>query len=157
MESDSLETTKTTKTSTRAGNYFISNYPPFSFWSDDQAIEVELALNSEPSPDAKLGLYHHIPFCRKRCHFCYFRVYTDKNAKQIQEYLDGTISELKAIAERPLIRGRKPYFVYFGGGTPSYLSARQLGDLTDAMKSILPWDEAEAVSYTHLRAHETDS
>jgi oxygen-independent coproporphyrinogen-3 oxidase len=26
------------------------------------------------------GLYFHIPFCRKRCHFCYFRVYTDKNA-----------------------------------------------------------------------------
>jgi oxygen-independent coproporphyrinogen-3 oxidase len=147
METDPSNTSQSTKTSTRAGNYFISNYPPFSFWSEDQAVEVEIALNSEPDPDAKLGLYHHIPFCRKRCHFCYFRVYTDKNAKQIAEYLDGTIAELKAMAERPLIHGRKPHFVYFGGGTPSYLSARQLHDLTDQMKAILPWDAAEEVAF----------
>jgi oxygen-independent coproporphyrinogen-3 oxidase len=135
------------KAATTAGNYFISNYPPFSFWSDDQKVEVELALNSEPTPGTKLGVYHHIPFCRKRCHFCYFRVYTDKNAKEIQAYLDATMAELKSIAERPLIRGRKPHFVYFGGGTPSYLSAKQLTELTDRMKAILPWDEAEEIAF----------
>ena len=141
------ETTKSAKTSTQAGNYFISNYPPFSFWSEDQNVEVEIALNSEPNPEVKLGLYHHIPFCRKRCHFCYFRVYTDKNARQIREYLDATMEELKAMADRPLIRGRKPHFVYFGGGTPSYLSVKQLWELTDKMKSILPWDQAEEVAF----------
>ncbi|MDP3069118.1 MAG: coproporphyrinogen-III oxidase family protein [Opitutaceae bacterium] len=135
------------KSSTLAGNYFVSNYPPFSFWSEDQKIEVEMALNSEPVPGAKLGLYHHIPFCRKRCHFCYFRVYTDKNAKDIQAYLDATITELKSLAARPLIRGRKPHFVYFGGGTPSYLSAKQLIELTDRMKAILPWDAAEEIAF----------
>lgn len=135
------------KAATLAGNYFISNYPPFSFWSEDQRVEVELALASESPPGTKLGVYHHIPFCRKRCHFCYFRVYTDKNAKEIQAYLDATIAELAALAERPLIRGRKPYFVYFGGGTPSYLSARQLTELTDRMKAILPWDEAREVAF----------
>ena len=135
------------KNSTLAGNYFVSNYPPFSFWSDRQNLEVEMALNSEPTPGAKLGVYHHIPFCRQRCHFCYFRVYTDKNAKEIQTYLDATITELKALAARPLIRGRKPYFVYFGGGTPSYLSARQLTELTDRMKAILPWDAAEEIAF----------
>jgi len=135
------------KTSTLAGNYFISNYPPFSFWSPEQNVEVELALNSEPATEAKLGVYHHIPFCRKRCHFCYFRVYTDKNAKEIQGYLDATLAELKMLAERPLIQGRKPHFVYFGGGTPSYLSAKQLTELTDQMKAILPWDEAREVAF----------
>ncbi len=133
--------------STVAGNYFISNYPPFSFWSPDQKVELELALNSAPDPDAKLGLYHHIPFCRKRCHFCYFRVYTDKNAREIQAYLDATITELKAMAERPLFHGRKPHFVYFGGGTPSYLSAKQLEELTDRLKAILPWDAAEEIAF----------
>lgn len=135
------------KTSTVAGNYFISNYPPFSFWSGEQKVEVELALNSESAPGTKLGVYHHIPFCRKRCHFCYFRVYTDKNAKEIQTYLDATITELKSLAERPLIQGRKPHFVYFGGGTPSYLSARQLTDLTNQMKAVLPWDAAQEVAF----------
>jgi oxygen-independent coproporphyrinogen III oxidase len=135
------------KAGTTAGNYFISNYPPFSFWSEDQKIEVEVALNSEPPADTKLGVYHHIPFCRQRCHFCYFRVYTDKNAKEIQTYLDATIAELKSVATRPLYAGRKPHFVYFGGGTPSYLSAKQLVELTDRMKAILPWDAAKEVAF----------
>jgi oxygen-independent coproporphyrinogen-3 oxidase len=135
------------KSSTLAGNYFISNYPPFSFWSEDQKFQVEQALDTPPAPGAKLGLYHHIPFCRKRCHFCYFRVYTDKNAQDIQTYLDATITELKSLAERPLFRGRKPHFVYFGGGTPSYLSAKQLHELTDKLKAVLPWDAAEEVAF----------
>ena len=147
MNNDTPGSTPAVKSSTLAGNYFISNYPPFSFWTDDQKLEVEVALNSEPVPGTKLGLYHHIPFCRKRCHFCYFRVYTDKNAKDIQTYLDATVTELKSLAQRPLVQGRKPHFVYFGGGTPSYLSAKQLGDLTDRLKAILPWDEAEEVAF----------
>ena len=133
---------------TRAGNYFISNYPPFSFWGEDQAAFVEEAYASPHvgTPPA-LGLYHHIPFCRKRCHFCYFRVYTDKNADEIKHYLDCTLRELEMMARKPLIAGRKPHFIYFGGGTPSYLSAAQLVDLTDRMKALLPWDAAEEVAF----------
>jgi oxygen-independent coproporphyrinogen III oxidase len=147
MSNDPTSPAMRAKNATVAGNYFISNYPPFSFWSEDQKVEVEVALNSEPAGDAKLGVYHHIPFCRKRCHFCYFRVYTDKNAKEIQTYLDATLTELKSLAARPLVQGRKPYFVYFGGGTPSYLSARQLEELTDRMKAILPWDAAKEIAF----------
>src|SRR5688572_4362405 len=147
MNNEPIQPSTATKSSTVAGNYFISNYPPFSFWSDNQKVEVELALNSESPAGTKLGIYHHIPFCRKRCHFCYFRVYTDKNAKEIQTYLDATMVELKALAARPLIAGRKPHFVYFGGGTPSYLSAKQLTELTDRMKAILPWDAAEEIAF----------
>jgi oxygen-independent coproporphyrinogen-3 oxidase len=147
MNQDSPTPAVPKKAATLAGNYFVSNYPPFSFWSEDQKVELEVALNSESAPGTKLGVYHHIPFCRKRCHFCYFRVYTDKNAKEIQTYLEATMTELKSLAQRPLIRGRKPYFVYFGGGTPSYLSAKQLTELTDQMKAILPWDEAKEIAF----------
>src|SRR4029453_9568927 len=71
MNNDQPNAAPAPNSSTLAGNYFISNYPPFSFWSDDQKVEVEVALNSESVPGTKLGVYHHIPFCRKRCHFCY--------------------------------------------------------------------------------------
>ena len=135
------------KKATRAGNYFISNYPPFSFWSEEAGSKVVEAFEQEPEPGTPLGLYHHIPFCRKRCHFCYFRVYTDKNADEIRDYLDCTMRELRMLADKPLLEGRKPHFIYFGGGTPSYLSAKQLTDLTDRMKAILPWDEAEEVAF----------
>jgi len=132
---------------TEAGNYFVATYPPFSFWSADKATRVRALLDQPPVPGVPLGIYFHVPFCRKRCHFCYFRVYTDKNAEQIREYLDAAIEELTLYARAPLIRGRKPRFVYFGGGTPSYLSVAQLSSLTDRMKALLPWDDVEEVTF----------
>lgn len=132
---------------TRAGNYFVSNYPPYSFWKPDQAGEAFAALERAPAPGTALGVYLHIPFCRKRCHFCYFRVYTDKNSSEIMSYLDAAIQELRLYADKPFIGGRKPKFVYFGGGTPSYLSPRQLTHLVEGMKESLPWDEAEEVTF----------
>ncbi len=134
-------------TETEAGNYFISNYPPYSCWKPEFAPEAVAALEREPEPGTPLGIYLHIPFCRKRCHFCYFRVYTDKNSEQIQRYLDAALKEIALYAKKPVIGGRKPSIVYFGGGTPSYLSVRQLQALTDGMKSHLPWDEAEEVTF----------
>ncbi len=65
---------------TGLGNYFVANYPPFSFWKPAFLPEAMAALNTKFDPETPLGLYLHIPFCRKRCKFCYFRVYTDKNA-----------------------------------------------------------------------------
>lgn len=94
-----------------------------------------------------LGLYAHIPFCRKRCHFCYFRVYTDKNADDIKAYLDALLKDLASYAPKAVIGGRKPRFIYFGGGTPSYLSPDQLRYLTEGMKRLLPWDEATEITF----------
>ena len=132
---------------TEAGNYFVANYPPFSYWDAETAQTVRSLLRQPPKPGVPLGVYFHIPFCRKRCHFCYFRVYTDKNADEIKRYLDAGITELELYSHSPLIRGRKPKFVYFGGGTPSYLSVSQLTSLTERMKVLLPWDEAEEVTF----------
>ena len=70
------------------------------------------------APDTKLGLYLHIPFCRKRCKFCYFRVYTDKNSQQIQTYLDALAREVEHYAQQPAVQDRPLHFIYFGGGTP---------------------------------------
>jgi oxygen-independent coproporphyrinogen-3 oxidase len=138
---------------TTAGNYFVSNYPPFSFWKPEflpQALAAferpPSALNSQPST-VPLGLYVHIPFCRKRCHFCYFKVYTDKDSAAIKGYIDAVLKELALYAGKPFVGGRKPGFIYFGGGTPSYLSVDQLRHLTDGMKALLPWDEVEEVTF----------
>ena len=132
---------------TTAGNYFVANYPPFAYWKPDRVSELYAALERPPAPGTDLGLYVHIPFCRKRCHFCYFRVYTDKDAQEIRNYLDALLQELTAYAAKPFVGGRKPRFIYFGGGTPSYLSPAQLRLLTDGMKRLLPWDEAEEVTF----------
>jgi oxygen-independent coproporphyrinogen III oxidase len=132
---------------TTAGNYFVANYPPFSFWKPERRGEAEAALDRAPALGTPLGLYLHIPFCRKRCHFCYFRVYTDKDSAAVKGYLELAVRELQLYATRPFIGGRKPQFVYFGGGTPSYLSEAQLQHLASQMKEILPWDEVEEVTF----------
>ena len=137
-------------TKTEVGSYFISNYPPFSQWKKDELGQVETALQQAPHTDTPLGLYLHIPFCRKRCKFCYFKVFTDKNAKEIEEYVSALCKEIELVSKLPVM-GERPFrFVYFGGGTPSFLSSRQLTSLVDRLKANINWDQAEAVSYTHL-------
>ena len=100
-----------------------------------------------PPADVPLGLYLHIPFCRKRCHFCYFRVYTDKNAAEVQSYLDVLASEWELYAEQPAIAGRPLDFVYFGGGTPSFLSVRQLDSLVRRLTDVTPWSTAAEITF----------
>ncbi|CAN5305728.1 coproporphyrinogen-III oxidase family protein [soil metagenome] len=132
---------------TGLGNYFIANYPPFSFWNKSHVPDALAALESPPTPGTPLGLYLHIPFCRKRCKFCYFRVYTDKNANDVSVYLDALIKEVELLSRTACIADRKLDYVYFGGGTPSYLSATQLGGLMTKLKTILPWDAAREVTF----------
>ena len=131
---------------TTVGNFFISNYPPYSFWREDLTGEVERALAGPPS-DAPIGLYVHLPFCRKRCDFCYYKVYTDKNAAQIRRYLDGLLAELEAYTDAPYLAGRELDFVYFGGGTPSYLSSEQLRALFEGLRERMGWDAAREVAF----------
>src|SRR6186713_3535007 len=133
---------------TGVGSYFVANYPPFSVWTQDAvAREAVPALHAAPVADVPLGLYLHIPFCRKRCHFCYFRVYTDKNAQEVADYLDVLAREWELCAAKPAIAGRPLNFVYFGGGTPSFLSTKQLEGLVGRLSSLTPWKDAEEVTF----------
>jgi oxygen-independent coproporphyrinogen III oxidase len=142
-----MATAETTQEKTGLGNYFVANYPPFSFWKPAHLPEAHAALHSPPQPGTPLGLYLHIPFCRKRCKFCYFRVYTDKNARDVETYLDALVKEIELYSKLPIVGGRPLLYVYFGGGTPSFLSASQLRGLTDRIKGFLPWDGAEEVTF----------
>src|SRR6476659_7635469 len=132
---------------TEVGSYFVANYPPFSVWTPE-AVEAEAipALQSAPS-GVPLGLYLHIPFCRKQCHFCYFRVYINKNAREVEWYLDQIAREWDRYLEMPAIAGRPLDFVYFGGGTPSFLSTAQLQRLVGRLTATTPWTSAEEITF----------
>jgi oxygen-independent coproporphyrinogen-3 oxidase len=133
---------------TAVGSYFVANYPPFSVWTREAVgADAGPALDSPPAPGVPLGLYLHIPFCRKRCHFCYFRVYTDKNAREVADYLQTLIREWELYAQRPAIAGRPLNFVYFGGGTPSFLSTPQLKELVGGLNAVAPWAGAEEITF----------
>lgn len=136
--------TETVKT--EVGSYFVSNYPPFSQWSEEQLGEVRNAMQSPPA-EVPLGLYLHIPFCRKRCKFCYFKVFTDKNSAEVERYVSALSQEIELVSKLPVM-GERPFrFVYFGGGTPSFLSGKQLTRLVDRLRANINWDHAEEVTF----------
>ncbi|MFN9538323.1 MAG: coproporphyrinogen-III oxidase family protein [Planctomycetota bacterium] len=138
-------TTEATKT--EVGSYFISNYPPYSQWKKELVPEILGAMSQPPRPDVPLGLYLHIPFCRKRCKFCYFKVFTDKNAAEIETYVSALCREIELVSRLPVMGGRPFRFVYFGGGTPSFLSSKQLRSLVDRLRANINWDQAEEVTF----------
>jgi len=90
-----------------------------------------------------LGLYIHIPFCRQRCHYCYFRVYPRRTRQDIALYIESVLRELSLYLAYPALQGRKFSSVYFGGGSPSFLEPDQLRRLFEALREQTPWDEVE--------------
>jgi oxygen-independent coproporphyrinogen-3 oxidase len=133
---------------TDVGSYFVANYPPFSVWTPEAVNrDARPALSERPAVERPLGLYLHIPFCRKRCHFCYFRVYTDKNAREVENYLDLVAREWELYAAQPAVAGRRFNFVYFGGGTPSFLSTKQLQGLVGRLNAGGAWHDAEEITF----------
>ena len=137
-------TTESSKT--EVGSYFISNYPPYSQWKKDALDELRSAMKQSPA-DVPLGLYLHIPFCRKRCKFCYFKVFTDNRASDIETYVSALSKEIELVSQLPVM-GERPFrFVYFGGGTPSYLSVRQLESLVGRLRQSIDWNLAEEVTF----------
>lgn len=73
-----------------------------------------------------VGLYIHVPFCVKKCKYCDFVSFEDKNQLK-DRYIDCLIDEMK---EYPQLSCDT---VFIGGGTPSSLSARQLKRITDGI------------------------
>ena len=70
-----------------------------------------------------IGLYLHIPFCKKKCFYCDFYSVTDYD-EIVDEYIDALVTEIKA--QSILTKEQKIGSVFFGGGTPSLLSPAQV-------------------------------
>ena len=69
----------------------------------------------------EVNLYIHIPFCKKKCYYCDFISYSNKD-DYIEEYIDTVIKEYSNYkAEEYIIKT-----VYIGGGTPSYIDSKYI-------------------------------
>lgn len=131
------------------GNYFVSTYPPFSTWSASSVSETVKALSTAPASSANtpLGLYIHIPFCVKRCSYCYYLSYTGRSRRELDDYAGALIDELILYRQLPALADRDLSFIYFGGGTPSLLSEETLAKLLEEMQSVAPWSAVEEVTF----------
>ena len=75
-----------------------------------------------------LSLYVHIPFCHSLCYYCGCNKIVTRNQTRVGRYLESLYSEIKLQAEL-FDDARKVEQLHLGGGTPTYLDTRQLGDL----------------------------
>ena len=93
----------------------------------------------QPPP---LALYIHIPWCARKCPYCDFNSHEAKGEIPETRYLDALIADLESAL--PLVWGRSPLSLFFGGGTPSLLSPEGIDRLLCAIRARLPWQpEAE--------------
>lgn len=127
------------------GNYFVAAYPPFSCWNREDVGEFRRVLSTSNN-QAPFGLYLHLPFCAKRCPYCYYLSYDDKG-DEIDGYLRALVKELKLYAAQPALANRQIGFVYFGGGTPSLLSDTRIRSLISELQAIFPWTHAQEVTF----------
>ena len=85
---------------------------------------------SESRPSQPLALYAHIPFCETKCPYCDFNTYAG-----IEALMPGYVAALRAEIDLwGSLLGHPPVgTVFFGGGTPSYLPAQEIGSLVRAI------------------------
>ena len=99
--------------------------------------------------DEDLGLYVHIPFCRRRCHFCAFYLEIARSDR-MGLFRSALAQEIALYRRQDLLDGRVFQSIYFGGGTPTSLPADQLVALLTLIRAT--WPTAGAAEIT-VEAH----
>lgn len=82
------------------------------------------------------GIYIHIPFCKQACTYCNFHFSTSRKGKE--EMLEALSLELSM--QRDYLAGAQIDTIYFGGGTPSLLSAEEILRIMDTLQRYYPID-----------------
>ena len=77
-----------------------------------------------------VGLYVHIPFCKRKCNYCDFCSFSDIKKEQREKYIDCLIAEIRSYKKEPKIIVDT---IFFGGGTPSLLEPQELSNICAAI------------------------
>ena len=112
-----------------------TSYPTAPVWTEavgKKQYSDALVRAGRERPDAPLSLYVHIPFCKERCSFCGCNVVISRSSSSADTYLGSVIREMDAVTQL-LGERRKLSQIHWGGGTPTFLSERQLESLWGAI------------------------
>ena len=85
----------------------------------------------------EIGIYVHIPFCKKKCDYCDFISYCDKGML-ISDYIESVIKEIEIQNIQSKITT-----VYIGGGTPSYIDSKYIIKILEKIKEKNISEDAE--------------
>ena len=118
-----------------------TSYPTAPQWTTAVTGDTyAAALQAFGANDRTLSLYVHVPFCEKLCYFCACsKVIRARDEKVGDEFLQHLYQEMDLVAwhigRRKLIRQ-----LHWGGGTPTYLSERQMIGLMEKIRSAFDLD-----------------
>lgn len=84
-------------------------------------------------PQNSAGIYIGIPFCPTRCLYCSFTS-NQRGPEEIERYLEALEQEIRFTGQNMAERGMIPESIYIGGGTPTTLTAQQLGQLLSQIR-----------------------
>lgn len=122
----------------KAREYFI-NELLVSEEKTDLAYEVskkEAPIIEEASDKKSFSLYVSVPFCPTRCSYCSFISHSNDKAKKLMpEYTEYLVKEIEETGKIAKQLGLKLESVYYGGGTPTALTAELLKKVTDAVSA----------------------
>ena len=91
------------------------------------------------------GVYVHTPFCLQKCLYCDFPSYAGFSAEVRQQYVEALCREIEIRSRQRELPVADGATVYFGGGTPTVLSAEQIGQIVTSLKQHGFWKQpAEA-------------
>ena len=79
------------------------------------------------------GIYIHIPFCRSRCSYCDFATDVYRDNEVVERYVSAVCKEIAGTRCCVTAGGTDIDTIYFGGGTPSLLTPRQLESILDSV------------------------
>jgi oxygen-independent coproporphyrinogen-3 oxidase len=103
-----------------------TSYPTVPEWTDRVGpSDWKQVLEEAAAKHGPLSLYAHIPFCREMCSYCGCNVIVSRDPAKADRYLGAMKAEARQIADR--LGGRRRLSrIHLGGGTPTFLSERQL-------------------------------
>ncbi|MGK5627721.1 coproporphyrinogen-III oxidase family protein [Streptomyces sp. URMC 123] len=109
--------------------YLIGTYPPL------KAMGAVDPMDFLPQATSSCNVYLHIPFCEQRCTFCHFAKEILPEDQRVERYLHALREDLSMVGS--LAGHPSADTVYFGGGTPSYLNAGQIGEVFRSLRSAV--------------------
>ena len=95
------------------------------------------------------GIYIHIPFCKQKCHYCNFYSFTSTQFRG--DFVDALLKEIDQ--RQDYIEGKSVNTIYFGGGTPSMLSAAEINRIINKISNVF---EVHANTEITLEANPDD-
>lgn len=122
-----------------------TSYPTAPEWEDLGYQVYEDKLKAFKKSGQALSLYCHIPFCRSMCLFCGCAVTLNRNEERQERYVQFVMKEIDLIHQF-LGASCSVRQLHFGGGTPTQLTARQLGRLFEKMSHAFSIDFSGEIS-----------